>query len=407
MELRKMVSNESLQKKAIYGPDVNIEEFREDLAGGACIDDLEHIPEETRKTLEMVGIDPKMEKRIGTYIQNGNKVDFCFNREQDVMVMPIPEALQKYSWLKDYLWKAVDPEADKYTAAVAIEKNIQGYFIYAKKGAKSIYPLQSCLFTQIDGFKQIVHNIVIAEEGSELNIITGCTAHGKARKALHLGVSEFFVKKNAKVTFTMVHQWQEASEVRPRTAVIIEEGGTFINNYVVMSPVKSLQSNPKFILKGPNSNIYSQTLIYGKENALYDLGGEAHLLGDNCSAELISRIVGTQKSQITSRGKIIGVGKGSKGHLECSGLLLSEESAIIAIPILEARNPDITMTHEASVGKISDVEIQYLQARGLPEEEARGLIIRGFLEANTNNLPESLAKETERLIQAVADSEMA
>lgn len=400
-------NGESLNKKAIYGPDVDITQYNDDMKEGICFDDLDAIPEEAKKSLEMVGIDPKMENRSGTYIQNGNTVDFCHSKDDNIMIMPITEGLKKYPWLKDYMWKTVDPDTDKYTAAVAIEKNIQGYFIYAKKGAKSIYPLQSCLFTQIDGFKQIVHNIVIAEEGSELNIITGCTAHGKARKALHLGISEFYVKKNAKITFTMVHQWQEASEVRPRTGVLIEEGGTYINNYVIMSPVKSLQSNPKYILKGPNAHVYSQTLIYGKENAIYDLGGEAHLLGENCSAELISRIVGTEKSEITSRGKIIGAGNGSKGYLDCSGLLLSNDSAIIAIPILEARNTDISLTHEAAVGKISDIEIEYLETRGLPEEEARGLIIRGFLEANTTNLPEALAKETERLIAAVADSEMA
>jgi disulfide oxidoreductase YuzD len=124
-----MVSNESLQKKALYGPDVNLDEFKPDLTGGACLSDLEHIPEDTKRTLEMVGIDPKMEKRSGTYIQNGNMVDFCFNKDQDVMIMPIPEALQKYDWLKDYLWKAVDPEADKYTAAVAIEKNIEDHVL--------------------------------------------------------------------------------------------------------------------------------------------------------------------------------------------------------------------------------------------------------------------------------------
>lgn len=394
-------------KKATYGPDVDLDSFCTDVESSVEYTNPESLPQDVKDSLLHVGLDVDNQNRAGTYFQNNNKVDFCNTKGSGVLIMPIYEALEKFDWLKDYMWKLVKPDTDKYTAEVAIEKKIQGYFIYAPKGVKEIFPLQSCLFTQIEGFKQLVHNIIIAEEDAELNIISGCTIHGKAQKALHLGMSEFYIKKNAKISFTMVHNWAKATEVRPRTVVSIDEGGTYINNYIVMSPVKSLQTNPKFFLNGKNSHVYSQTLVYGKDASFLDIGGEAYLYGENSTAELVSRIVATDTAEVMSRAKIEGKAKGVKGHIDCNGLLISEGSIITAIPILDARNPDIKLTHEAAVGKISQEEIEYLLARGLSEEDARGLIIRGFLEANTTNLPITLAKETERLIAEVADSEMA
>ncbi|MHA1613080.1 MAG: SufB/SufD family protein [Promethearchaeota archaeon] len=382
------------------------------------IDELEgiyqsesEIPQDIRDSMDSVGIDVSG-KKSGLYLQSGNKHDLCVSNVKGVELLPIKEALKIYDGtdgklnLKDYLWKAVAPDKDKYTAEVAIQEITQGYFIYAKKGQKTIFPLQSCLFVNLPGMKQVVHNIIIAEEGSQLDIITGCTVHKTAKKALHLGVSEFYVKKNARVSFSMVHNWGDDTNVRPRTGIILEENAEFSNFYIVMSAVKNLQTNPFIQLIGKNSSYYGQTLIYGKGDSYFDTGATAHLIGEGSKAEIISRVLAVDSAHIIARGKIIGDGKDVTGHIDCSALILSKESQVDSIPEIQARNPEVTLTHEASVGKIGDDHIEYLMSRGLSEDEAINLIVSGFLDVDTSPLPEKLAKETEKVIQMVSESEM-
>jgi Fe-S cluster assembly scaffold protein SufB len=154
--------------------------------------------------------------------------------------MPIQKALKLYDWIGDYYWKLVAVDADKYTASAELTLH-DGYFIRALPGSKSIYPIQACLYLDKPGIQQNVHNIIIAEEGSELHIITGCTTAAHLRRGLHVGISEFFIKKNAKLSFTMIHNWAEDMHVRPRSACLIDKDGVFISNYIILRPVKTLQ----------------------------------------------------------------------------------------------------------------------------------------------------------------------
>jgi hypothetical protein len=369
------------------------------------------IPAPLQETMESVGIDVKG-KKDGLYLQTGNKADFCVSKVKGVELLPIGEAIKKYDGtdgklnLKDYLWKAVAPDKDRYTAEAAIQEITQGYFIYARKGEKTTFPMQSCLFIDIPGLKQVVHNIIIAEEDSQLDIITGCTVHKGIKKALHLGVSEFYAKKNAKISFTMVHNWKEGTDVRPRTGIVLEENAKFSNFYIVMSEVKSLQTSPVIQLNGANSSYYGQTLIYGKGASHFDTGAVAYLRGENSNAQIISRVIAVDTTHVINRGTIVGEGTNVTGHIDCSALLLSKGARVDSIPEIDALNPEVTLTHEASVGKISAEHIEYLMSRGLTEKEATELIVRGFLDADTSPLPPALAKETQRLISIVADSEM-
>jgi hypothetical protein len=326
--------------------------------------------------------------------------------------MPMNEALKKYDGsdgglnLQDYMWKAVQPDKDKYTAEAALHEFIQGYFIYARKGQKTVFPLQSCLYINIPGMKQVVHNIIIAEEDAQLDIITGCTTHKSVKKALHLGISEFYAGKNAKISFTMIHNWKDETDVRPRSGMILEDGAKFSNFYIVMSAVKSLQMAPFVQCRGKNSSYYGQTLVYGKQESQFDLGTKVLLTGEGSNAQVISRVIAVDNAHVISRGQITGDGLDVHGHISCSALLLSPHARVDSIPEIDALNPEVALTHEASVGKISPDHIEYMMSRGLTEDEARNLIIRGFLDADVSYLPEKLAKETKRLIQMAADSEM-
>src|SRR6056297_1376692 len=246
--------------------EIKIEEYKEASSPSRNYQDVDDMSEEEKKMIQEVGLSTEEKKAKGLYVQRDNTSDLCISKVKDIEIMPIHDAFEKYDGtdgkmdLKDYLWKAVPKDKDKYTVEASIKKITQGYFIYAKKGAKSIFPMQSCLFIDLPGVKQVVHNIIIAEEGAQLDIITGCTVHKGVDKALHIGVSEFYAKKDAKISFSMIHNWSEQSNVRPRTGVILEENAKFINYYILMSKLKDLQTNPQIYLNGDNSSYYGQTL---------------------------------------------------------------------------------------------------------------------------------------------------
>ena len=203
-------------KKGAIGPDINLDEFDQApvphsyLAEG----DLCDLPQEEQKRLIMSGLDVTEKERGGTYFQKDTSVVHCHSRQEGIEVTPIKKALEHYEWIKEYYWKLVAVDTDKYTAAAELELH-DGYVIRALPGSKSIYPIQACLYLDKDGLQQNVHNLIIAEEDSELHIITGCATSPHLKRGAHVGISEFFVKKNAKLSFTMIHNWAEDMVVRP------------------------------------------------------------------------------------------------------------------------------------------------------------------------------------------------
>ena len=238
---------------------------------------------------------------------------------------------------------------------------------------------------------------MIAEEGAEVHIITGCTTAPHLKKGLHIGVTEVFVEKGAVVTSTMLHNWGEDVIVRPRTSVWVEEDGTYLSNYVCLKPAKSVQMDPSVRLKGENAVARLNTILVASKGAVLDVGGKVSLEAAGTKAEIISRTI-TTGGKIISRGLLTGQVAGIKAHLECSGLILSDEGRIHAIPELDGWVSGVEMSHEAAVGKISQEEIEYLMARGLTEQEATSLIVRGFLNVKMEGLPAELQKEIEKMI---------
>ncbi len=241
-----------------------------------------------------------------------------------------------------------------------------------------------------------MHNLIIVEEGADLHVITGCAAASHLKRGLHVGISEFFVKKNAKLSFTMIHHWAEEMMVRPRSVGIVEEGGLFLNNYICMRPVKSLQMYPTTHLvgKGAVSRFYS--LLLGSPGSELDVGGRIDLKAEDTRAEIIARAI-SNGGRIISRGDLIGEVTGVKAHLECRGLLL-KGGLIHAIPELRGKVDGVEMSHEAAVGKIAQEEIQYLMSRGLGEDEVTSTIVRGFLSVDIPGLPAQLKAEIERAV---------
>ena len=395
-------AKKAYEKKALYGEDIDLEKFIKEEAGEhERVERAIEIPKKVQDTLLKVGVDATEKERSGTFIQMDQSGVYNASPSESVEIMGMNVALDKYGWLKDYMWKAVAPDADKYTAQTAIresEEGNSGYFIRSLPGSKEVFPLQACMFIGDEKVMQTAHNIIIAEENSELHIITGCATGEDVSSALHVGVSEFYLKPGSKITFTMVHNWAEQVDVRPRTGIMCGDETTYISNYILTSPVRSIQSYPTAYCSGKNSKVLFQSILGGQKDSILDMGSRVYLEGEGASTEMISRAVSKDNSQVYARGHLAGKMHDTKGHLECHGLVLSDDSMIYAVPELEGSARDLELSHEAAVGKIAEEEVLYLMSRGLTEEEAASMIVRGFLSMDITGLPQELADETKRML---------
>ncbi len=359
------------------------------------ITDMEHLSEKDRERLALTGLEVEMRNRCGSFFQIDQKVIQTTCMAEGVEMLPIKAALEKYDWVEDYYWKAVPRDKDKYTRYVADQENPQGLVVIAHPGTKIEMPLQACLFLR-EGPVQHVHNIFIAHEDSEIHIISGCASSWQKEHGAHLGVTEIYVGKGAKVTSTMIHNWNRGIAVFPRSATIVEEGGTFLSNYVCMQPVRKINMYPTASLVGENAVARFSSIVVATPGSTLDLGSRAILGAEHTSAELVTRAI-TTGGTIISRGHIRGAKDNTRGHIECRGLIL-KDGIIHAIPEIEGTITGTELSHEAAVGKIARQEIEYLMARGLSEEVATATIIRGFLDVKINGLPPVLQAQIDAAI---------
>jgi Fe-S cluster assembly scaffold protein SufB len=394
----KKKAEDAIGKPAPFGPDIDLGAYSDRAVGHGKVAGLRELPAEVREQALSVGVDIAEGCRRGSFFQMDHSVVFSAAYQNGLEVMDIGAALARYDWLREYWWKALTADADKYTAQAELKPH-HGYFLRALPGAKAEFPLQACLYMTQEGLAQNVHNIIIAEEGSELHIITGCTVAPRVRSGLHIGISEFYVRKNARLTFTMIHNWAPDVAVRPRSAAIVEENGVFLSNYICMKPVKTLQTYPTAYCVGENATARFNSVLLAPEGTNIDVGARVYLRAKGSRAEAISKAI-TTGGNIVARGHFIGEAEGVKAHLECRGLILADSGKIHAIPELEGSVKDLEMTHEAAVGKIAPEEIEYLMARGLTGEEATAAIVRGFLDIEMKGVPESIGDEIKRALRA-------
>ncbi len=375
--------------------DVDLSRYQIEAERHEYVENLADIGEEDAEQFLDVGIDTAENDRVGTFIQKDSSVLHSHTHQEGVEVMPISRGLSEHKWLKDYLWRHIDPGKDDFTSSAKLTPH-EGYFIRTAPGLKVEKPVQSCLYIAKEGFSQNVHNVVIAEEGSSLQVITGCATSPRLVSGLHVGVSEFYVKKGAKLHFTMIHDWGQQVNVRPRTFVYVEEGGEFVSNYISLKPVGSLQMYPTTHLAGEGAVARFNSVLVASKGCHMDVGSRVILSAPGTRAEIISRAIAAGGT-IVARGELVGEVPGIKAHLECKGLIL-KEGLMHAIPELRGYMPGVEMSHEAAVGKIDRGDIEYLMARGVDEEEAVSMIVRGFLNVDIEGLPSSLRQKIDNII---------
>jgi len=300
-------------------------------------------------------------------------------------VISIQEAIDRHPHIRDRVFfKLVEPTKNEFTQ-VAAHRSPVGYYVYVEEGVRIHQPLQAAFLFGGSHPDQVIHNIIELGPGSELNIVNGCASASREESGRHIGITETVVGKQAHLGYTMIHNWGPGMEVYPVGAVVVEEGGSFISNYVAMEQAKKVVTFPKATV-GRLASARFYSIIYGKPGSFFDTGAMVFLEGEDSTGEIVSRVV-SDGGTVISRQMIAGTARGNIGHMECNGLLLDTTGVVHSIPELRGEHPDIDLSHEASIGRISNEELSYLMTRGLSMEQARSLIIRGFLDVKIEGLP--------------------
>ncbi|MCK8603745.1 SufB/SufD family protein [Desulfoferrobacter suflitae] len=393
----KQKAEKARDKKALLGADVNLKDFARPKESWDYDSEFQKFDNKERDQLLRVGVELTDVEHAATFMQADASVVHCQVNMPGIEVLPVAEAINRYDWVADHLWRLVPVDTDKYTAQAELELD-NGFFIRVQPGVQMTLPVETCLYMRTHGLAQHIHNLIVVEPGASLHVITGCTVHPVVSTGLHIGVSEFYVRAGGRLTSTMIHNWAKDVHVRPRTAVLVEEAGRFISNYILLKPVGSVQTYPTVTLQGKGAVARINSILVAHPGSELDIGGKVILDAPQTRAEIISRSV-TVGGVCVSRGHLIGMVPEVKAHLECRGLILSENGVIYAVPELEGRTAGVEMSHEAAVGRIAAEEIEYLMARGMDEDQAVAAIVRGFLKVKIEGLPPGLEEEIDQTIR--------
>ena len=275
-----------------------------------------------------------------------------------VIVLSSPEAWKKLSWTRKYF-----PQKPK-----------EGYFVWLKK--KIDFPLATCLSISSPKISQDLNNLLVIEKGIEARANVICYAQKKNLSATHKARGILVLKKDARLHYDHFHEWGQKDFVSPDYEFFLERGSHLFYNYKSLFCPKKLSLKTK-IYASQNACSNLSTVIDGRDSEI-DIEETVFLEGKGSQSIVRLRLVGREKVNIRALSRIVAKKK-SKGHLDCQGLLLEKTGRISLAPELVCEHQKAQITHEASIGKVSEEQLAYLRMRGLTEKQAIDLIVGGFL----------------------------
>ncbi len=322
--------------------------------------------------------------------------------KKGVIFLSTDDALKKYPELfYKYFNNLVKFDENKFTALNGALWS-GGSFIYIPPHTKLDRPLQSYFRIDSMALGQFERTIIIVDDESELSYIEGCTALSYSVNSLHAGVVEIYVGKNAHMRYSTIQNWSRDVYNLVTKRAIVDEGGLmeWVDGNIGSSVTMKY---PSCILKGNNSKGNSISIAYAKENQVLDAGAKMIHLGKNTKSKIISKSIAAKGGIANYRGevKIAKSAKNSFATVKCDTIILDEKSKSDTYPLNIVSNPTSTLEHEASVSKISEDKLFYLMTKGLSMEEAKELIIAGFISDFKNELPMEYAVELNRLLKEI------
>ncbi len=374
-------------------------------AAGKQSQSWEDVPESVRNTFEKLGI-PEAERKflagVGAQYES-ETVYHHLNEElekQGVIFVDTDTAVKKYpDILRKHFGKVIPPEDNKFAALNSAVWS-GGSFIYIPPNVKVELPLQAYFRINAENIGQFERTLIIADEGADVHYIEGCTAPVYSSESLHSAVVELVAKRGAKIRYTTIQNWsKDVYNLVTKRAYAYENATVEWIDGNLGS--KLTMKYPGVYMMGRNAHAEIISIAFAGKDQHQDAGAKAVHLAPYTSSRIVSKSVSKDFGRTTYRG-LLHVAKGANGvksNVRCDALLLDEFSRTDTYPYVEVNQDDATITHEATVGKIGDEQIFYLMSRGFSESDALSLIVGGFMEPFTKELPMEYAVELNRLVK--------
>jgi Fe-S cluster assembly protein SufB len=363
------------------------------------------VPETIKKTFDKLGI-PEAERKFlaGAGAQYDSEMVYHQIHEnlkkQGVIFVSIEDGLRNYPNLFKQYFSTVIPIEDNKFAALNSAVWSGGSFIYVPPGVKIELPLQAYFRLNVASIGQFERTMIIADEGSQIHYVEGCTAPQYTSDSFHSGVIEIVVKKGARVRYTTIQNWSTNVYNLVTQRALVYEGGTM--EWVDSNLGSKLTMKyPSCYLLEPRAHGEILSMAFAGPGQHQDAGGKVLHFAPHTSSKITSKSISKGGGRTSYRG-LLKVFKGaddSKSNVVCDALLLDPQSRSDTYPTIEIDAQDVTIGHEATVSKVGDEQLFYLMSRGLSREQATTMVVSGFIEPLVKELPMEYAIEMNRLIQ--------
>lgn len=392
-----------------WGPDLSGIDFNEYTYYIKSSEKTEHkwedVPEEIKDTFDKLGI-PEAEAKYlaGSSTQFESEVVYHNNlKELDelgVIFCDTDTALREHADIMQKYFGKLVPFTDNKYAALNSAVWSGGSFIYVPKGVKLKKPVQSYFRINSERMGQFERTLIIVDDDADIHYVEGCTAPQYSKDSLHAAVVEIFVGKRAHCRYSTVQNWSNnIVNLVTKRAIVDDEGHMEWIDGNVGAGLN--MKYPACVLKGKYSKGTTVSIAFAAENQIQDTGAKMIHLGENSSSTIISKSICRGGGKVNYRGLASCGPKalGARSHIECDTLILDEISTSDTIPTNSGKNSDMYIEHEATVSKVNEEQLFYLMSRGLTEAEATEMIVMGFIEPFSKELPMEYAVELNRLIK--------
>jgi Fe-S cluster assembly protein SufB len=367
--------------------------------------DWSEVPEDIKNTFDRLGI-PEAERKFLAGVGAQYESEVVYHQvnekleEQGVIFTDMDTALREHEDLVREHWATVIPPNDNKLAALNSAVWSGGSFVYVPAGVKVEMPLQAYFRINTENMGQFERTLIIAEEGSDVHYIEGCTAPVYSTDSLHSAVVEIICKPSSRVRYTTVQNWSQNVFNLVTKRAVAQEGATM--EWVDCNLGSKLTMKyPSIYLLGPEAHGEILSIAFAGEGQHQDAGGKIIHAAPRTSSSIFSKSISKDGGRATYRG-LLEVADGAseaRSKVVCDALLLDEDSRSDTYPTIRIGENDADVGHEATVSKIGDEQVFYLQSHGLDEEEASKMIVNGFIEPVTKELPMEYAVELNRLIE--------
>lgn len=365
----------------------------------------EDVPDAIKRTFDKIGV-PEAEKELlaGVKAQYDSEVIYGSLKKslanKGVVFLGMDEGLKQYPELVKKYFGTIIPLADNKLAALNTAVWSGGSFIYVPKGVEVELPLQAYFRINSENAGQFERTLIVADEGSKMHYVEGCSAPAYSSGSLHSAVVEIIVKKGARVQYTTVQNWyKNVYNLVTKRAWVEEEGEMRWIDGNLGS--KLTMKYPACVLAGRKARGETLSIAFAGAGQHQDAGAKMIHLAPETTSQIISKSISKGGGRASYRGlvKINKGAKGAKSKVVCDALILDKDSRSDTYPTNLVMESDSTLEHEATVSKVGEEQLFYLMSRGLPEHEAEAMIVNGFLEPVMKQIPLEYSVEMNRLIE--------